>query len=101
MNAYDRWLTTDPDEAFETQVAAWKAIRADELHSDPHELAAAVEEYLGAEHTLAALIAALTKQHRNATPADNVILRHDEAQNLIDAMVNKVVNKQAERRDFE
>jgi hypothetical protein len=89
-------IYADPSE----QLGAWRACRMDELYSDPHALAEAVEDWLpgGDQGALADLLAALSGIEKDATPLDNCILQHGAAKKVVDNLVTQVVAAQ-ERKE--
>ena len=84
------------------RVEAWRAIRADDLHSDIKMLAQAAEDYFpaGSHGLLCDLLAALTMRDKDAAALDNVILQHNAAMTVIDRAVQSIVQAEEKRGEW-
>lgn len=87
------------------RVEAWRAMRSDELHSDPKVLAEALFDLDGsAIDPLAELISALSSSEPTDTALDLTVIRQQAADDCINAFVRRVVEAEEKRgawHDFE
>lgn len=74
-----------------------RALRTDDLHSDPRELASRIADIFG-DNPWGDLLVALTATEKNATAGDNVILQHGAAMAWIDKWVQKVIDWEEKQR---
>lgn len=92
----------DQDCADEIRVAAWRAMRFDDLHANPKDLARAVDDwtYRGSPGALEDLLCALTSTEDGATAADNLMLQHQAAIKVIERLVQEVVDAEEKRGEW-
>jgi hypothetical protein len=84
------------------RLEAWRAMRADDLHSDVNMLADAADGWFprGTHGLLCDLLAALTMRDKDAAALDNVILQHNAAMTVIDRAVQAIVSAEEKQGEW-